>query len=165
MTDIAKELIEFLERRLKETIEESERKPAKQKRKGFFKKKDRPGKNEHYWFVDDDYDVIPCVNRNQKVTDKMFNNGRGFMSKAEAEVFAQTERDVVKFKRMCSPKGNVELQYSVDRDSFYPVGDEEVAGIDRRIICSPYRFSTKEEANKAIEAMGKEALKRIFYIR
>lgn len=123
-----------------------------------------PGKREGYFVIADDGRVCPCTNRNPEVAEGSHSLGLVYKTEREAKEALEVKKAIVKLLDLCDSKGNVEIQYVVAQDTFKAVGDEETFGKDRSSINSPFHFSTKENAEKAIKAIGKKMLKKIYNV-
>ena len=123
-----------------------------------------PSQGEDYFVIADNGEVCPCTNRNTKVAEGSHSLGLVYKTREQAEEALEIRKATVKLLDLCDSKGNVEIQYIVAPDTFKAVGDEEVFGKDRSSINSPFHFGTKEDAEKAIKAIGKKMLKKIYNI-
>lgn len=124
----------------------------------------KPSEGEDYYVISDDGRVCSCTNRYTDITEGSYSLGLVYKTKGEAQEALEIRQATVKLLDLCNPDGNIELSYHADVKDFVVVGEDGIKKDDRSIIMSPYHFSTRADARKALKEIGTRMLKKIYNI-
>lgn len=134
---------------------------AKKAKKG---KRWMPGKGEEYFVIADNGEVCLCTNRHTKVAEGSYSLGLVYKTREQAQEALEIRQATVKLLDLCNPDGNIELSYHSDVKDFVVVGEDGIKKDERYIIMSPFHFSTRADARKALKEIGTRMLKKIYNI-
>jgi hypothetical protein len=90
--------------------------------------------------------------------------GNCFQTREEAQKELDRRFAEQELLDMCDGDGNIEIRYRPNSGEFETSGSDCLFGKERFFIWSPYRFSTNESCQEAIDTLGTEKLKLIFRV-
>lgn len=128
----------------------------------------KPNKNEKYCYIGGDGDIYHTVNVNLTVDDCIFSIGNYFKTDEEAEHMVEKLRVIKELQDFAIENRDEEIDwYDKEQDKW------EISYKDSNIepICNNYYraqtfnifFTSKEIAQKAIESIGEERIKKYYF--
>lgn len=124
----------------------------------------KPKKGESYWYVADHGRCVLTTSRCSELDEERFEFSNVYQTDKEAQKELDRRRSEQELLDMCDRDGDIEIRCNPNSGEFEASGFDCLFGEERSFVWSPYRFSTKESCQKAIDTLGSEKLKLIFRI-